>query len=88
MNTAVKVLSGFIAGAAIGTIAGIIIAPDKGRNTLKKIKEESKHLSDEIVGSLSNSLHALTHAYGDKGDKAERGKEYENGKLERGKAHA
>jgi gas vesicle protein len=84
MNTALKVLSGFIAGAAIGTIAGIIIAPDKGRNTLKKIKEESKYLSDEIVGSLSNSLHKLTHAYG---DKAERGKEYENGKLERSKAH-
>ncbi len=85
MNTAIKVLSGFIAGAAIGTIAGIIIAPDKGKNTLKKIKEESKHLGDELVGSLSNSLHALTHAYG---DRAERGKEYENGKLERSKAHA
>jgi len=83
MNTVIKVLSGFVAGAAIGTIAGIIIAPDKGRNTLKKIKEESKHLSDEIVGSLSNSLRALTHAYEDKEER----KEYENGKLE-STAHA
>ncbi len=85
MNTALKVISGFVAGAAIGTIAGIIIAPDKGKNTLKKIKEESKHLSDEIVGSLSNSLNALTHAYG---DKAEWEKDFENGKLEQGKAKA
>ena len=85
MSTAIKVLSGFIAGAAIGTIAGIIIAPDKGRNTLKKIKEESKHLSDEIVGSLSNTLHTLTHA---EGDRTKRSKEYENGKLESSRAHA
>ncbi len=85
MNTVIKVLSGFIAGAAIGTIAGIIIAPDKGKNTLKKVKEESKHLRDEIVGSLSNSLHALTQAYG---DKADQGKEYENGKLESSRTHA
>jgi gas vesicle protein len=85
MNTTMKVLSGFLAGAAIGTITGILIAPDKGKNTLRKIKDESKHLSDEIAGSLSNSLHSLTHAYA---GRAERGKEYENGKLETSKARA
>jgi gas vesicle protein len=75
MTTTAKVLSGFLAGAAIGTITGILIAPDKGKNTLRKIKEESKHLGDEIAGSLSNSLHTLTHAKGER--------EYENGKVER-----
>ena len=85
MNTTVKVLSGFLAGAAIGTITGILIAPDRGKNTLRKIKEESKHLSDEIGESLSQSMHSLTHASRDmdktKG-KAKEEKEFENGKLE------
>jgi len=61
MNTALKVLSGFLAGAAIGTITGILIAPDRGSNTLKKIKDESKHLKDDIADSISNTLNTLTH---------------------------
>ena len=62
MNTTTKILSGFLAGAAIGTITGILIAPDKGKNTLRKIKDESKHLSDEIGESLSQSIHSLVHS--------------------------
>jgi gas vesicle protein len=81
MNTTAKVLTGFVAGAAIGTITGILIAPDKGKNTLKKIKEESKNLGNDIADSVSNSLHALTHSYKDRERKEER--EVENGKLER-----
>ena len=80
MNTTVKVLSGFIAGAAIGTITGILIAPDKGSSTIKKLKDESKHLKDDIAESVSHTLNTLTHSYRDKN----RGKEeYENGKVER-----
>ena len=85
MNTTVKVLSGFLAGAAVGTITGILIAPDKGKNTLRKIKDESKHLSDEIGESLSHSIHSLTHASRD-GDRVKEGKEFENKKLETNKA--
>lgn len=85
MNTTAKVLTGFVAGAAIGTITGILIAPDKGKNTLRKIKEESKHLSDDIVDSVSNSLHALTHPYKGR-DLRKEESEVENGKLERSRA--
>jgi gas vesicle protein len=80
MNTTVKVLSGFIAGAAIGTIAGILIAPDKGSNTRKKIKDESKQLSDD----LSHTLYSLTHPYRDHEKNKER-EEEKNGKVERSK---
>lgn len=86
MNTTVKVLSGFIAGAAIGTITGILIAPDKGKNTLRKIKDESKHLSDEIGESLSRSVHSLTHASRER-DRPKGEKEIANGRLEATKAH-
>jgi len=82
MNTTAKVLTGFVAGAAIGTITGILIAPDKGKNTLRKIKEESKHLGDDIADSVSHTLHALTHPYKGRDPRREEG-EVENGKLER-----
>lgn len=80
MNGTVKILGGFIAGAALGTIAGILIAPDRGSNTLKKVKDESKRLSDGITESVTHAVHALTNSYGKRaGEK----KEYENGELER-----
>jgi gas vesicle protein len=79
MNTTAKVLSGFLAGAAIGAITGILIAPDRGSNTLKKIKEESKHLKDDIADSVSKSFNSLTHT--PRGRVREE-REYENGKLE------
>lgn len=82
MNTTVKVLGGFLAGAAVGTIAGILLAPDKGSNTRKKIHDESKRLSEEIAESVGQTMHALTHAYRDKPRK----EEYENGKMERSRA--
>jgi len=78
MNTTVKILSGFLAGAAIGTITGVLIAPDKGKNTIRKIKDESKHLSNEIGESLSQSIHSLTQA---SRDGAKKDKELENRKL-------
>lgn len=84
MNTTVKVLSGFLAGATVGAIAGVLLAPDKGSNTRKKIQDESKRLSGEIAESVSQTIHALTHAYRDRPRK----EEYENGKMERSKAIA
>ena len=85
MNTTVKVLSGFLAGAALGTIAGVLIAPDRGSNTRKKIKDESKRLSHDITESVTHAVDALTHSYrGGIGAK----KEYENGELEKSKVTA
>ena len=74
MNTTTKILSGFLAGAALGTITGILIAPDKGKNTLRKIKDESKHLSDEIGESISQSIHSLVHPSRDR-DKVKENKD-------------
>ena len=84
MNTTVKVLGGFLGGVAVGTLAGILIAPDRGSNTRRKIKDESKRLSNEIGESVANSMHALTHSFRDLSKKSE----YENGGLERNKVTA
>jgi gas vesicle protein len=34
-----KILLGFIAGAAAGTLLGILLAPDKGSNTRNRLKK-------------------------------------------------
>ena len=84
MNTAMKVLGGFLAGVTVGTIAGIVIAPDRGSNTVRKVREESKRLSNEIGESVAQSMHTLTHAFRDSSKKPA----YENGGLERSKVTA
>lgn len=47
MNTG-KVILGFAAGIAAGAVAGILLAPDKGTNTRKKIVKGGEDLRDGI----------------------------------------
>ena len=53
MNNTSKILLGFIAGAAIGGALGILLAPDKGSETRRKIVEKGSDLSDSLTDSLS-----------------------------------
>jgi gas vesicle protein len=53
MNNTSKILLGFIAGAAIGGVLGILLAPDKGSETRRKIVEKGGDLSDSLTDSLS-----------------------------------
>ena len=41
---------GFVAGAAIGGALGILLAPDKGSETRRRIVEKGNDLGDSIVG--------------------------------------
>lgn len=38
----------FLAGAAIGAIAGILLAPDKGSETRKKMADKAKDWGDAV----------------------------------------
>jgi gas vesicle protein len=49
MNNTSKILLGFIAGAAIGGALGILLAPDKGSETRRKIVEKGNDIGDSIV---------------------------------------
>jgi len=42
-----KVLLSFIVGAAAGAATGLLLAPDKGENTRKKVKESVNDLSEK-----------------------------------------
>jgi gas vesicle protein len=52
-------LFSFIAGAAIGAIAGILLAPDKGSVTREKLKKQAKDLGENLnekYGSMKDEL--------------------------------
>jgi gas vesicle protein len=48
MNNNSKILLGFIAGAAIGSALGILMAPDKGSETRRRIVEKGNDLGDSL----------------------------------------
>jgi gas vesicle protein len=73
-----KVLLGFVAGAAVGALAGILFAPDKGSNTRKKIANKTGDLTDSVKNSFSEFIDGVKETYsgvkGDAEDVAERAK--------------
>ncbi|HEV3414621.1 MAG TPA: YtxH domain-containing protein [Puia sp.] len=46
--SSLKVLVSFLAGAAIGSALGILLAPDKGSATRRKIIEKGNDIGDSI----------------------------------------
>jgi len=49
MNQTLKVLIGFVAGAAIGGVLGLLLAPDKGSETRRRIIEKGSEIGDSIA---------------------------------------
>ena len=47
-GSGMKMFLSFITGAALGAIAGIVLAPESGRETRKKIREYSDKLSEDL----------------------------------------
>ena len=60
-NTTVKVLSAFAIGAAIGSVLGILFAPDKGSETRKKIAAKGGDISDAVKKKYSDLLSDVNH---------------------------
>jgi YtxH-like protein len=69
MNNTSKILLGFIAGAAIGGALGILLAPDKGSETRRKIVEKGSELGESIsesVTGLGEKVKESVAGFGDK----------------------
>lgn len=76
MNSNLKYLGTFMAGIALGVAAGILLAPDSGEHTRKKLVDESKKLKDQLSDSLAKTLGAVQTTYNKKLDEFTRsGKE-------------
>ena len=54
-----KTVLGFIAGASIGAIIGILIAPEKGADTRQKIIDKSGDMKDALKESITSFLDKL-----------------------------
>lgn len=54
MKNSSKVLLSFIVGALSGVAAGLLLAPDKGKNTRKKIKDSIDDLSEKAKDSITD----------------------------------
>lgn len=59
MDTKGKMILGFLAGAAAGAIIGVLMAPDKGTETRKKIVESGADLTDEWKEKFDTFLAGL-----------------------------
>ena len=58
-----KVVLGFLAGAALGAIAGILFAPDKGSETRKKISRRTSELGDSLKDSFNEFVDRVKEGY-------------------------
>ena len=59
-----KTVLGFLAGAAVGSILGILFAPDKGEETRRKISETYTDLSDTIRNKVADLVDTIKNEYG------------------------
>ena len=66
-----KILVGFLAGAAVGALAGILFAPDKGSNTRKKIATKSGDITDSVKNSFNDFIDGVKETYSGAKEKVE-----------------
>jgi len=66
-----KLLVGFLAGAAVGALAGILFAPDKGSNTRKKISNKTGDITDSVKNSFGDFIDGVKETYSNAKESAE-----------------
>ncbi|MES2747079.1 MAG: YtxH domain-containing protein [Bacteroidota bacterium] len=62
MNSS-KVLLGVLGGIAVGAIAGVLLAPDKGSKTRKRILNTGKGYANDLKGKLEDLSKEVTNKY-------------------------
>lgn len=54
---------GLIAGVAVGAAIGVLLAPDKGETTRKKIASKSKETKDKLKEGFDEFLNTVSDKY-------------------------
>ena len=60
MNTTTKVILGLTAAAAAGAAIGLLLAPEKGSDLRKKIKDGAKNLMNDFSSLLATGKDLVT----------------------------
>ena len=58
-----KLVLGVLAGFAAGAVAGILLAPDKGSKTRKRITGKGDAYLEEIKGSFNDFLESISQKF-------------------------
>jgi gas vesicle protein len=71
-----KLIGGFLAGAALGVAAGLLMAPYSGAKARRKLVKGSMKVKKNVVDYVENSIGSLRSQFNDKIDTiTKRGKE-------------
>ncbi len=65
-----KILLGVLAGIAAGAALGILFAPDKGSNTVKKMTDKADDFVDELKNKFSERIKSVTDKFENVADSA------------------
>lgn len=65
------VVIGLLAGAAAGALAGILLAPDKGSKTRKKISEAGREKMDGIKNGFNNLVDSMMNKFSSASEEVE-----------------
>lgn len=60
-----KILLGLLAGVAVGATLGILLAPDKGSATRKKISRKSDDLAEGLTEKFDEFIDGITKKFED-----------------------
>lgn len=60
-----KVVLGVLAGFAAGAVAGILLAPEKGSETRRRIAYKADNLTDDLEEKFSEFISSVTKQFED-----------------------
>jgi gas vesicle protein len=63
MDSLTKVVVGFIVGISVGTLLGVLYAPQRGDVTRRKIVRAGTDLTDDLKDKFSDSVDELKDVY-------------------------